>query len=144
MSSSWNLNINVIKGLSGQGRKRFLLFELIGKVKVKFSLEQSMKVQKRSRGITVLFNLGVRWRWVINTMPQPLHTLERDLLPVLQEAGQTPEPVWASEKNLARTGIRFPDCPVCSESLHQLHRAHRCCCFCIKDPRVCLSSGQIG
>ena len=34
------------------------------KVKVKFTLEQARKVQRGSRGITVLFlNLGARWVW---------------------------------------------------------------------------------
>ena len=38
------------------------MFELIGKVKVKvkFTLQPSMKAQRRSRGITVHFNLGDR------------------------------------------------------------------------------------
>jgi len=43
-----------------------LLFELIGKVKVKFTLEQAMKAQRRSRGIALLFKLGDRLGWVIN------------------------------------------------------------------------------
>ena len=103
-----------------------------------------MKAQRRSRGIALLFNLGDRWGWVINAMPQPLGTWERDLVPILQEAGQEPEPAWTGEENLAPTGIRSPDCPLCSESLYRLHRAQRCCYFCIEDLRVYLSSGQIG
>jgi hypothetical protein len=34
---------------------------------------------------------------------------ERDPVPIVQEAGWTLGPVWATEKNLAPTGIRSPD-----------------------------------
>jgi hypothetical protein len=47
------------------------------KVRVKFSLEQATKAQRRSRGITLLFNLSARWEWVINTTPRPLYPRER-------------------------------------------------------------------
>jgi hypothetical protein len=90
-------------------------------VKVKFTLEQAMKAQRRSRDIALLFNLGDRCGWVINAMPHPLYTRERDLVPILQEAGQAPEPAWTGEENLASTGILSPDCPLRSESLYQLH-----------------------
>jgi hypothetical protein len=39
MGGSWNLNTNVIEGLSGDGRKRFMLVELISKVNVMSTLE---------------------------------------------------------------------------------------------------------
>ena len=49
-----------------------------GKVKVKFALEQVMKAQRGSGGITLLFNLGRRWGWVVNATPWPLYPRERD------------------------------------------------------------------
>jgi hypothetical protein len=45
-------------------------------------------------------------------MPRPLFTPEKDLVPIVQEAGWAPGPVWTDAKNLADTGIRFPDRPV--------------------------------
>ena len=41
----------------------------------------------------------------------------KDPVPVVQEAGWTPGPVWRSAENLACTGIRSPDCPARSDSL---------------------------
>jgi len=41
-------------------------------------------------------------------------------VPIVQEAGWTPEPVWTGAENLASTGIRSPDCLTRSESLCRL------------------------
>ena len=35
----------------------------------------------------------------------------KDLVPIVQEAGWAPGPVWIGAKNLAPTGIRSPDRP---------------------------------
>ena len=43
-----------------------------------------------------------------------------DPVPIVQEAGWTPEPVWTGAENLAHTGIRSPDRPARSESLYRL------------------------
>ena len=40
--------------------------------------------------------------------------------PIVQEAAWASEPVWTSAENLAPTGIRSPDCPAGSQSLHRL------------------------
>jgi hypothetical protein len=45
---------------------------------------------------------------------------ERDPVPIVQEAGWAPGPVWTAAKYLAPTGIRSPDRPVRSESLYRL------------------------
>jgi len=43
-------------------------------IKVKFTLEQALKVQ---RGVEVwlysFFNFGTRWEWVVSTTPWPLY-----------------------------------------------------------------------
>ena len=44
----------------------------------------------------------------------------KDPVPIVQEAGWAPGPVWTGAENLARTGIRFPDRPFRSESLYRL------------------------
>jgi hypothetical protein len=44
-------------------------------------------------------------------MPRPLFTPGKDPLPILQEAGWSPGPVWIGAENLAPTGIRSLDHP---------------------------------
>ena len=46
-----------------------------GKVNVKFTLEQAAKAQRGS--VTLFFNLGARWGWVVNATPRPLYPQER-------------------------------------------------------------------
>jgi hypothetical protein len=45
-------------------------------VKVTFTLEEAMKVQRGRKGIALLFHLGARWGWVINAKPRPLYLRE--------------------------------------------------------------------
>ena len=46
-------------------------------------------------------------------------------VPIVQEAGWAPGPVWTSAENLVPTGIQSPDRPACSQSLFRLsYRAH--------------------
>jgi len=42
------------------------------------------------------------------------------LVPLVQEAGWAPGPVWTGAENLAPTGIQSPDCPARSQSLYRL------------------------
>ena len=44
----------------------------------------------------------------------------KDPVPILQEAGWAPRPVWISAENFASTGIRSPDLPARSESQYRL------------------------
>ena len=57
--------------------------------------------------------------WVGNANPLKLYSLETDQVPIVQEAGWVPGPVWTVTKNLAHTGIRSPDRPSRSESLYR-------------------------
>jgi hypothetical protein len=72
-----------------------------------------------SRGIVLLIlDLGARrGGW---STPRPGHfTPGKDPVPIVQEAGWAPGPVWMCAKNLAPpTGIRSPDCPARSQSLY--------------------------
>ena len=45
----------------------------------------------------------------------------KDPVPIVQEAGWAPGPVWIGAENLAPTGIRSPDRPAHSKSLYQLN-----------------------
>ena len=47
-------------------------------------------------------------------------TLGNDQVPIVQEAGWAPGPVWTGAENVALTGIRSSDLPVRSESLYRL------------------------
>jgi hypothetical protein len=44
----------------------------------------------------------------------------KDPVPIVQEAGWAPGPVWTGAENLAPTGIRSLDRPASSESLYRL------------------------
>ena len=59
-------------------------------------------------------------------MPRLLFTPGKDLVPIVQEAGWAPGPVWTGAENLAPTRIRSPDHPAHSQSLYRLrYSAHR-------------------
>ena len=85
-----------------------LYFDL-SKVNVKFTLARTMKAQRGS-GVQLysFFNLGARWVWVVNATPRPLYP-GNGPVPIVQEAGWAPGPVWTGAENLASTGIRSPD-----------------------------------
>jgi hypothetical protein len=75
-----------------------------------------------SRGIALPFREprheeGLGW---LAPRPGPLYPREGDPVPILQEAGWAPGPVWTTAENLALTGIRSPDRPARSESLYRL------------------------
>jgi hypothetical protein len=53
------------------------------KLKIKFTLEQAIKAQMRSRGIALLFNLHARWEWVVSAMSWPLYPWERNPVPIV-------------------------------------------------------------
>ena len=66
------------------------------------------------------FNIGTGWGgW---SKPRPgRFTPGRDPVPIVQEAGWSPGPVWTVAENLAPpTGIRSPDRPARSESLYRM------------------------
>ena len=51
---------------------------------------------------------------------RPLYLRERDLTPIVQEAGWAIGQVWTGAENLVHTGIRSWDPPVLGESLYRL------------------------
>ena len=64
---------------------------------------------------------------MVSVTPRPLFTSEKDPVPIAQEAGWDPGPVWTGAENLTPTGIRFADHPARSQSLYRLsYRAHSC------------------
>ena len=70
---------------------------------------------------------GTRWGWGVSVTPRPLFAPGKDSVPIVQEAGWAPGPVWTGVENLAPTGIRSPDRPARSQSLYRLsYPAHTC------------------
>ena len=53
-------------------------------------------------------------------MPRPLFTPGKDPVPIVQEAGWTPGPVWTDAENLASIGFRSPDRTARRQSLYRL------------------------
>jgi len=101
--------------------------DLVKKLKVKCTLVQALRLctgrtaHRRNRGIAVPFlDHGTR-RWVRGQRhaPAALYPRERPI-PIVQEAGWAPRPVWTGAENLAPTGIRSSDRPTRSKSLYRL------------------------
>ena len=58
--------------------------------------------------------------WMVDAKTRSLYLWELDRVPLLQEAGWAPGPVWTGVESLDRTGIRSLDRPARSESLYRL------------------------
>ena len=68
--------------------------------------------QRMGRGIAVLFHdRGTRRGWMVNSTPWPHFTPGKDPVPILQEAGWAPGPVWTGGKSRPH-GDSIPDRPV--------------------------------
>jgi len=74
-----------------------------------------------SRGIALLFlDHGTRRGWRVSVTVRLLFTPGKDPVPIVQEAGWVPGPVWTGAENLAPTRIRSPDRPARNQSLYRL------------------------
>jgi hypothetical protein len=100
---------------------------LKAKKEVKCTLVQALRLctgrtaHRGSRGIALPFlDHGTGRGWGVRVTPPPLFTPGKDPVPIIQEAGWAPGPVWAGAENLAPTGIRPPDRPARSQSLYRL------------------------
>ena len=78
------------------------------KGKVKCPLVQALSLctgctaHRGSRGIALLFHdHGTRKGWGVSVTPRPLFTPGKDPVPIVQEAGWAPGPVWTGAENLA-------------------------------------------
>jgi len=81
--------------------------------KVKCTLVQALRLctgcmaHRGSRGIALLFHdHSTRKEWGVSVTPRPLFTPGKGPVPIVQEAGWAPGPVWTGAENLAPTGIR--------------------------------------
>ena len=89
-------------------------------VKVKFPRYRPGVVQRVGRGIALLFHYrGTRRGWVVSSTPRPHFTAGKDPVPIVQEAGWAPGPVWKGGKSRPH-GDSIPDRPARSQSLYRL------------------------
>jgi len=99
---------------------------LLPTIKVKWSRYRPGVTQRVGRGIALLFHdSGTRMWWVVSSTLRPHFTAGKDPVPILQEAGWVPGPVWKScgKSRFHRDSI--PDRPARSQLLHRMsYRAH--------------------
>jgi hypothetical protein len=96
--------------------------------KVKCTLVRALRLctgrmtYRGSIGVALPFlDHGTNRGWGVSVTPRLLFTPGKDPVPIVQEAGWAPGPVWTGAENLVPTGIQSPDCPACSQSLYQPH-----------------------
>jgi len=89
-------------------------------IKVNWSGCRPGVAQRVGRGIALLFrDRGTRRGWVVSSTPRPYFTPEKDPVPIVQEAGWAPGPVWRGGKSRPRRDS-IPDRPAHSQSLCRL------------------------
>jgi len=105
----------------------YLIFHETANVKVKCTPVQALTLctsrtaQRGSRCVALLIHHhGTRRGWGVSVTPRPLFSSRKESIPIVQEAGWAPGPVWTGAENLAPTGIRSPDRPARSHSLCRL------------------------
>jgi hypothetical protein len=118
---TWVRVYTTLKFLALQGAAYIYIYIYVTLVKVKVKVPLTdPKAQREGRGIAVLFlDLGTRrGGW---SAPRPgCFTPRKDPVPIVQEAGWAPGPVWTVAKNLAPTEIRSPDHSARIQSLYRL------------------------
>ena len=87
---------------------------------IKWSRYRPGVAQRVGRGIALLFHdRGTRREWAVSITPQPHFTPGKDPVPILQEAGWAPGPVWTGRKSRPHRDS-IPDRPARSQSLYRL------------------------
>jgi len=96
-------------------------------VKVKWSRYRLGVAQRMGRGIALLFHdRGTRRGWVVSSTPRPHFNPGIDPVPILQEAGWAPGPVWSGGKSRPHRDS-IPTVQPVAQSLYRLsYPAHHC------------------
>ena len=104
----------------------FKLNQLKINIKVKWSRYRPGVAQMVASGIALLFHdRGTRKGWVVSRTPRPHFTSGKDPVPIVQEAGWAPGPVWTGGKSRPHRDS-IPDHPAHSQSLYRLsYPAHK-------------------
>ena len=93
---------------------------------VKWSCYRPSVAQRVGRGTALLFHdRGTRRGWVVSSTPRPHFNPRKDLVPILQEAGWAPGPVWTGGKSRPHRDS-IPDRPARSKSLYRLSYPAHC------------------
>ena len=93
---------------------------LLDKKKVKCTRYRPGVAQRVGRGIALLFHdRGIRRGWVVSSTPRPHFTPGKNPVPILQEAGWAPGPVWTGRKSRPHRDSIL-DRPTRSQSLYRL------------------------
>ena len=88
--------------------------------KTKWSHYRPGVAQRMGRGLALLFHdRDTRRGWEVSSTPRLHFTPGIDLLPIVQEAGWAPGPVWTGGKSRPHRDL-IPDCPAHSQLLYQL------------------------
>jgi len=83
-----------------QSREKSKRVKVKGKKEVKFSRYRSGVAQRLGRGLALPFHdRGTRRGCVVSSKPRPHFTPKKDPVPILQEAGWVPGPVWTGGKS---------------------------------------------
>jgi hypothetical protein len=103
--------------------------------------------QRVGRGIALLFlDRSTRRGWVVSITPRPHFTPGKDPVPILQEAGLAPGPVWTGRKSRPHRDS-IPDRPARSQSLYRLsytaHLVKRTVWNSAKDHMILLNHAKI-
>ena len=82
--------------------------------------------QRVGRGIALIFHgRGTRMGWVVRSTPRPHFSLRKGPVPILQETGWAPGPVWTGGKSRPHRDS-IPDRPARNQSLYRLsYPAHK-------------------
>jgi len=92
-------------------------------------------VHRGNRGIALPFlDHGTRRGWGVSVTPRPLFAHGKDPVPIVQEAGWAPGPVWTGAENLAPLPVFDPRTvqPVASRYTNWAIPAHWCYSACIE------------
>ena len=88
--------------------------------RVKWSRFRPGLAQRVGRGVALLFHdRSTRKGWVVSSMPRLYFTPGKDPVPILQEVGWAPGPVWTGGKSRPHRDS-IPDRPARSQSLYWL------------------------
>jgi hypothetical protein len=116
----------------------FVFVTFIGhRGKVKCTLVQALRLctgrmaDRGRRGIALpIHDHGTRRGWGVSVMPRLPFTPGIDQVPIVQEAGWAPGPVWTGAENLGPIRIQSLDHPAHSQSLYRLcYPAHYRSCM---------------
>jgi len=101
----------------------------VKKVKVKWSRYRPGVAQSMGRGIALLLHdRGTRRGWVVSSTPRPHFAPGKDLVPIVQEAGWAPGPVWTGRKSRPHRDS-IPDLPARSQALYRLSYPAQVCMY---------------